>query len=191
MSTAIAQNIQKPSTYARDPDCPLTPIPSVVPEPPVDILDVDLPCVDADIGPVPEDNKSYTESDKHDVHLQTRRDSSTNSEQAYSFDKMAAEPDFKEPIGVCLDCPEMQHIPCIKIESRDDASRNPITGLGLNGDGVGGLKPKKLKLREGNPVTGEGYKPGATDYIQHTPVGGTPVINKNRVPPGGYSSGLW
>ncbi|XP_017848994.1 microtubule-associated protein Jupiter isoform X2 [Drosophila busckii] len=44
---------------------------------------------------------------------------------------------------------------------------------------------------EGNPVTGEGYKPGATDYIQHTPVGGTPVINKNRVPPGGYSSGLW
>ncbi|KAL7729536.1 hypothetical protein ACLKA6_007833 [Drosophila palustris] len=46
---------------------------------------------------------------------------------------------------------------------------------------------------EGNPVTGEGYKPGATDYIQpagHTNGGGNQVI-KNRVPPGGYSSGLW
>ncbi|XP_034484952.1 microtubule-associated protein Jupiter isoform X6 [Drosophila innubila] len=46
---------------------------------------------------------------------------------------------------------------------------------------------------EGNPVTGEGYKPGATDYIQPAALngGGNQVINKNRVPPGGYSSGLW
>ncbi|XP_030246101.1 microtubule-associated protein Jupiter isoform X3 [Drosophila navojoa] len=45
---------------------------------------------------------------------------------------------------------------------------------------------------EGNPVTGEGYKAGGTDYIQPTHLnGGSQVINKNRVPPGGYSSGLW
>ncbi|XP_051862492.1 microtubule-associated protein Jupiter isoform X4 [Drosophila albomicans] len=48
---------------------------------------------------------------------------------------------------------------------------------------------------EGNPVTGEGYKPGATDYIQPSSAsalnGSNQVINKNRVPPGGYSSGLW
>ncbi|KRG00557.1 microtubule-associated protein Jupiter isoform X5 [Drosophila mojavensis] len=45
---------------------------------------------------------------------------------------------------------------------------------------------------EGNPVTGEGYKAGGTDYIQPAHLnGGSQVINKNRVPPGGYSSGLW
>ncbi|XP_030564186.1 microtubule-associated protein Jupiter isoform X3 [Drosophila novamexicana] len=44
---------------------------------------------------------------------------------------------------------------------------------------------------EGNPVTGEGYKPGATDFIQPANNGSSQVINKNRVPPGGYSSGLW
>ncbi|KAM8708000.1 hypothetical protein ACLKA7_015036 [Drosophila subpalustris] len=43
-------------------------------------------------------------------------------------------------------------------------SRNPITGMGLNGDGVGGLKPKIPKSRVGNPVTGEGYRPGHTDF---------------------------
>ncbi|XP_023175240.1 microtubule-associated protein Jupiter isoform X2 [Drosophila hydei] len=45
---------------------------------------------------------------------------------------------------------------------------------------------------EGNPVTGEGYKAGGTDYIQPGHInGGSQVINKNRIPPGGYSSGLW
>jgi len=46
---------------------------------------------------------------------------------------------------------------------------------------------------EGNPVTGEGYKAGANDFHQRqeSSNGGTPVINKNRIPPGGYSSGLW
>lgn len=33
-------------------------------------------------------------------------------------------------------------------ESSDkDSARNPITGMGLNGDGVGGLKPKVPKCR--------------------------------------------
>nr|XP_017018544.1 microtubule-associated protein Jupiter isoform X3 [Drosophila kikkawai] len=51
----------------------------------------------------------------------------------------------------------------------------------------------KMSRSEGNPVTGEGYKAGGTDYQhrQDTSHGGTPIINKNRVPPGGYSSGLW
>ncbi|XP_020811457.1 microtubule-associated protein Jupiter isoform X2 [Drosophila serrata] len=51
----------------------------------------------------------------------------------------------------------------------------------------------KMSRSEGNPVTGEGYKAGGTDYQhrQDTSHGGTPMINKNRVPPGGYSSGLW
>lgn len=46
---------------------------------------------------------------------------------------------------------------------------------------------------DGNPVTGEGYKAGATDYVQPASInnGNQQVINKNRIPPGGYSSGLW
>ncbi|XP_016952591.1 microtubule-associated protein Jupiter isoform X9 [Drosophila biarmipes] len=48
-------------------------------------------------------------------------------------------------------------------------------------------------MSKGNPVTGEGYKAGANDFHQRqeSSNGGTPVINKNRIPPGGYSSGLW
>ncbi|XP_034138477.1 microtubule-associated protein Jupiter isoform X4 [Drosophila guanche] len=58
-------------------------------------------------------------------------------------------------------------------------------------------------MSKGNPVTGEGYRPGGTDYIQaagstnggsnggNNGNGGNSVVNKNRVPPGGYSSGLW
>ncbi|KAH8250354.1 microtubule-associated protein Jupiter isoform X3 [Drosophila bipectinata] len=55
------------------------------------------------------------------------------------------------------------------------------------------LKMNSGSRGEGNPVTGEGYKPGANDFHQRadSAQGGTPVINKNRVPPGGYSSGLW
>ncbi|XP_022215811.1 microtubule-associated protein Jupiter isoform X6 [Drosophila obscura] len=66
-------------------------------------------------------------------------------------------------------------------------------------------------MSKGNPVTGEGYRPGGTDFIQaagstnggsvgnggnsgnggNNGNGGNSVVNKNRVPPGGYSSGLW
>ncbi|KAH8306394.1 hypothetical protein KR018_009865, partial [Drosophila ironensis] len=55
------------------------------------------------------------------------------------------------------------------------------------------LKMNSGSRGEGNPVTGEGYKPGANDFHQRadSSQGGTPVISKNRVPPGGYSSGLW
>ncbi|XP_033232795.1 microtubule-associated protein Jupiter isoform X7 [Drosophila pseudoobscura] len=57
-------------------------------------------------------------------------------------------------------------------------------------------------MSKGNPVTGEGYRAGGTDYIKaagstnsgsvgNGDNGGNSVVNKNRVPPGGYSSGLW
>ncbi|EDW81417.2 uncharacterized protein Dwil_GK11035, isoform F [Drosophila willistoni] len=54
------------------------------------------------------------------------------------------------------------------------------------------LKINSGSRSEGNPVTGEGYKSGGSDSAQ-TPTmnGANQVINKNRVPPGGYSSGLW
>ncbi|XP_030376145.1 microtubule-associated protein Jupiter isoform X2 [Scaptodrosophila lebanonensis] len=193
MSTT-APIVQESSRLERDPICPLTPIPSAEPIPPPDVLDIDLPCIDDTIGDVPEDNNIFTETGKRDVRLQTRRDSGTSPELPYSLDKMNSAPDLKEPLNPCPDYEKQEHVPCIKINKDKDAncSRNPITGLGLNGDGVGGLKPKKLKTREGNPVTGEGYKPGANDYQQPAPMNGAnQVINKNRVPPGGYSSGLW
>lgn len=43
-----------------------------------------------------------------------------------------------------------------------------------------------------NPVTGEGIRAVYEGY-QSAPVTNKtkPIINKNRVPPGGFSSGLW
>lgn len=47
----------------------------------------------------------------------------------------------------------------------------------------------------GNPVTGEGYNGSRNGLDSNTQVpavnGANQVINKNRVPPGGFSSGLW
>ncbi|KAL9872365.1 microtubule-associated protein Jupiter-like isoform X2 [Glossina fuscipes] len=53
------------------------------------------------------------------------------------------------------------------------------------------LKMNGHSKTDGNPVTGEGYKPN--DFNNHTPSmnGANQIINKNRIPPGGYSSGLW
>lgn len=47
------------------------------------------------------------------------------------------------------------------------------------------LKMNGFSKAEGNPVTGEGYTGPVNVPGVH------PVINKNRVPPGGFSSGLW
>ncbi|KAH8417115.1 hypothetical protein KR222_003667, partial [Zaprionus bogoriensis] len=210
---------QEPIDFERDPACPMSDEPSPDPSHVSDILDIDQPCDKKEVGPVPADNYIYTESDNHDVCLQSRCDTATSPERPYSLDNIDPVPPMEGPLGVCLDYVEQPHVPCIKIESKDSAnSRNPITGFGLNGDGVGGLKPKKLKNRgeckpafpflgkillinlylsinitaEGNPVTGEGYKPGATDFIQPVSLSaGNQVVNKNRVPPGGYSAGLW
>ncbi|XP_016999011.2 microtubule-associated protein Jupiter isoform X6 [Drosophila takahashii] len=168
--------------------CPPIPTPTSPVIPPADGLPIDTSCRDSEIGDVPADNYTYTKSDQVDEASQTRRDSGNNPEKPYSLNKMAGVPDLKEPLGLCPNDIKEEHQECSKLDSR-----NPITGLGLNGDGVGGLKPKKLKIREGNPVTGEGYKAGANDFHQRqeSSNGGTPVINKNRIPPGGYSSGLW
>lgn len=97
---------------------------------------------------LPTDNSDFNESDKHEVAMQTRCDSGTSPERPYSLDKKEPVPPADGYLGACLDHAEQPHVPCIKIESKEDiSSRNPITGLGLNGDGVGGLKPMKLKNR--------------------------------------------
>uniref|UniRef100_A0A182TAK1 Uncharacterized protein n=1 Tax=Anopheles maculatus TaxID=74869 RepID=A0A182TAK1_9DIPT len=76
------------------------------------------------------------------------------------------------------------------------AHRNPVTGNGVEDYAD---KPRKLSSRrgagDGNPVTGEGYSKsnGAAEINTTVPSlnGGGHVINKNRIPPGGFSSGLW
>ncbi|XP_041565140.1 microtubule-associated protein Jupiter isoform X2 [Drosophila elegans] len=186
MSTS--PDIKKTIPLERDPLCSATPMPSAQPIPKTDALSNDKPCRDSEIGDVPADNLTFTESDKVDERTQTCRDSGDNTNQSYSLGNMAGVPDLTEPLGLCPSDDKEEEQECSKLDSR-----NPITGLGLNGDGVGGLKPRKTKIREGNPVTGEGYKAGGNDFHQRqeSSNGGTPVINKNRVPPGGYSSGLW
>ncbi|XP_075984338.1 microtubule-associated protein Jupiter isoform X2 [Anticarsia gemmatalis] len=69
--------------------------------------------------------------------------------------------------------------------------RNPVTG-----DGVAVPPPRRrhpaASLREGNPITGDGYKSMNGQINTVTSVNGTShMIHHSRVPPGGYSSGLW
>ncbi|XP_032522414.1 microtubule-associated protein Jupiter isoform X5 [Danaus plexippus] len=45
--------------------------------------------------------------------------------------------------------------------------------------------------REGNPITGDGYKSLNGQINTVTSINGNSNILHNRVPPGGYSSGLW
>nr|XP_036228932.1 microtubule-associated protein Jupiter isoform X5 [Bactrocera oleae] len=54
------------------------------------------------------------------------------------------------------------------------------------------LKMNGVSKLDGNPVTGEGYKP-SNSFNNAVPSlnGANQVINKNRIPPGGFSSGLW
>ncbi|XP_050101563.1 microtubule-associated protein Jupiter isoform X3 [Anopheles aquasalis] len=77
------------------------------------------------------------------------------------------------------------------------AQRNPVTGNGVEDY----ADKRKLSSRrggaggDGNPVTGEGYSKsnGAAEINTTVPSlnAGGHVINKNRIPPGGFSSGLW
>ncbi|XP_039151216.1 microtubule-associated protein Jupiter isoform X2 [Drosophila simulans] len=167
--------------------CPPEPARAETPIPPADdALSIDNSCRDSEVGDVPADNRTVTKSDQVNEGCQTRRDSGNNPEQPFSLNKMAGVSNVKEPLGLCPNEIKEERQACAKLDSR-----NPITGLGLNGDGVGGLKPKKLRIREGNPVTGEGYKANDFTQRQESSNGGTPVINKNRIPPGGFSSGLW
>ncbi|XP_063529390.1 microtubule-associated protein Jupiter isoform X2 [Cydia strobilella] len=68
--------------------------------------------------------------------------------------------------------------------------RNPVTGDGVL------LQPARRRhpaaaLREGNPITGDGYKSLNGQINTVTSLNGNSIINHNRVPPGGFSSGLW
>ncbi|XP_020718055.1 microtubule-associated protein Jupiter isoform X1 [Ceratitis capitata] len=119
-----------------------------------------------------------------DVASQTRRDAGVHTDNPHSFSKLTTP--SKEVRNVVLESCDNRAPPV-------PTPRNPITGLGLGEDGVGGIKPKKPKdRRDGNPVTGEGYKP-SNSYNNAVPTlnGANQVINKNRIPPGGFSSGLW
>lgn len=139
---------QEDLTFERDPACFSSDVPTSEPGHIKDVLDIDVSCEDNEIEPVPLDNADFTESDMHDVHVQGRSDSGTNPENPFSLDSKAPVPPADGHLGVCLDYAEPPHVPCIKIENKEGANwRNPITGFGLNGDGVGGLKPKKLKDR--------------------------------------------
>ncbi|XP_022900291.1 microtubule-associated protein Jupiter [Onthophagus taurus] len=56
--------------------------------------------------------------------------------------------------------------------------RNPLTGVGMDVEEV-----KRLpRRREGNPLLGEGYD---------CEIKPTPNTSNGRIPPGGYSKGLW
>nr|XP_026497324.1 microtubule-associated protein Jupiter isoform X2 [Vanessa tameamea] len=68
--------------------------------------------------------------------------------------------------------------------------RNPVTG-----DGVVLPPPRRrhpaASQREGNPITGDGYKSLNGQINTVTSINGNSSILHNRVPPGGFSSGLW
>ncbi|XP_041982637.1 microtubule-associated protein Jupiter isoform X3 [Aricia agestis] len=67
--------------------------------------------------------------------------------------------------------------------------RNPVTGDGVE------LPPPRRRhpaaCREGNPITGDGYKSMNGQINMVTSINGNSSILHNKVPPGGYSSGLW
>lgn len=49
-----------------------------------------------------------------------------------------------------------------------------------------------LLISEGNPITGDGYKSMNGQINTVTSIHGNSLMsNPSRVPPGGYSSGLW
>lgn len=74
-----------------------------------------------------------------DVASQTRREIGTNSDNAHSFAKLQPGKEMRNEV---LD-------PCDDRIPPAPTPRNPITGLGLGEDGVGGIKPKKPKDRRG------------------------------------------
>ncbi|XP_041982643.1 microtubule-associated protein Jupiter isoform X8 [Aricia agestis] len=61
-------------------------------------------------------------------------------------------------------------------------------------NGSGPHSPKSVAStpsREGNPITGDGYKSMNGQINMVTSINGNSSILHNKVPPGGYSSGLW
>ncbi|CAO1413098.1 unnamed protein product [Diamesa hyperborea] len=72
------------------------------------------------------------------------------------------------------------------------ARRNPVTGNGILCENNKSKKMinNKFNRKDRNPVTGEGFKQ-ASEINSQVPSLGHQVVNKNRIPPGGFSSGLW
>ncbi|KAL0819070.1 hypothetical protein ABMA28_008345 [Loxostege sticticalis] len=69
--------------------------------------------------------------------------------------------------------------------------RNPVTGDGVPMPTQRRRHPA-ASLREGNPITGDGYKSMNGQINTVTSVhGASHLIHHSRVPPGGFSSGLW
>ncbi|XP_031629076.1 microtubule-associated protein Jupiter isoform X2 [Contarinia nasturtii] len=69
--------------------------------------------------------------------------------------------------------------------------RNPV--LGINCQAADLYRGRRRIERDGNPITGEGYKRVAAEINTTVPAlnGAKQEIYKNRIPPGGFSSGLW
>ncbi|KAF2905547.1 hypothetical protein ILUMI_00632 [Ignelater luminosus] len=63
---------------------------------------------------------------------------------------------------------------------KQDITRNPLTGEGIE------IAPETrrqcIRRKDGNPLLGTGYE---------TPANATPSGSSGRIPPGGYSKGLW
>ncbi|XP_045538089.1 microtubule-associated protein Jupiter isoform X2 [Papilio machaon] len=68
--------------------------------------------------------------------------------------------------------------------------RNPVTGDGIPMPPLRRRHPA-AGLREGNPITGDGYKSLNGQINTVTSINGRNNLIHSRVPPGGYSSGLW
>ncbi|XP_058449388.1 microtubule-associated protein Jupiter isoform X5 [Malaya genurostris] len=84
--------------------------------------------------------------------------------------------------------------PATNGHSNSNGISNGTTNGHSNGSSSSALSQNGSTHKSGNPVTGEGYKSGGAAEINTTVPslnGGGHVINKNRIPPGGFSSGLW
>ncbi|XP_072153457.1 microtubule-associated protein Jupiter isoform X2 [Bemisia tabaci] len=77
--------------------------------------------------------------------------------------------------------------------SRFTASRNPVTGAGfLWHDYRRTPRRKAFRMYYGNPVTGDGYEPTQVKETRTTTSAPASDLKpRQRVPPGGFSSGLW
>lgn len=75
---------------------------------------------------------------------QTRKDRESNTPEPYSLTTASPSHYRQEPLAACGAADTANN--------KAMHSRNPITGIGLNGDGVGGLKPMKTKSRRGDEV---------------------------------------
>ncbi|CAH1374562.1 hypothetical protein MTP99_015889 [Tenebrio molitor] len=64
--------------------------------------------------------------------------------------------------------------------SKQNQFRNPVTGIGVSSNDE--FKNKPSKRKDGNPLLGVGYKDDEEFFNAPT---------SQRIPPGGYSKGLW